>query len=66
MINYADEAMAKQLVQMIHSCTESTPDVADDPCMKTLNVAKCFKAKIHDLNWAPPMELIIGEVLAEV
>ncbi|CAD0202894.1 unnamed protein product [Chrysodeixis includens] len=62
----ADEAMAKQLVQMIHSCTETTPDAADDPCMKTLHVAKCFKAKIHDLNWAPSMELIIGEVLAEV
>nr|AAP57467.1 Grp1-pheromone binding protein [Agrotis ipsilon] len=62
----ADEAMAKQLVDMIHSCSQSTPDVADDPCMKTLNVAKCFVAKIHDLKWAPSMDLIMGEVLAEV
>nr|AGS41497.1 pheromone binding protein [Xestia c-nigrum] len=62
----ADEAMAKQLVALIHGCSESTPDASDDPCMKTLTVAKCFKAKIHELNWAPSMELIVGEVLAEV
>ena len=58
--------MAKQLVEMLHGCAQSTPDVADDPCMKTLNVAKCFKAKIHELNWAPDVELLMGEVLAEV
>nr|AAS55551.2 pheromone binding protein 2 [Spodoptera exigua] len=62
----ADETMAKQIVDMIHTCAQSTPDVAADPCMKTLNVAKCFKLKIHELNWAPSMELIVGEVLAEV
>nr|Q27388.2 RecName: Full=Pheromone-binding protein; Short=PBP; Flags: Precursor [Heliothis virescens]CAA65604.2 pheromone binding protein [Heliothis virescens] len=62
----ADDAMAKQLVDMIHGCSQSTPDATDDPCMKALNVAKCFKAKIHELNWAPSMELVVGEVLAEV
>nr|ALJ93809.1 pheromone-binding protein 2 [Athetis dissimilis] len=62
----ADEATAKQLVDMIHSCSQSTPDAAEDPCMKALHVASCFKAKIHDLKWAPSIELIMGEVLAEV
>nr|AAC05701.2 pheromone binding protein 2 precursor [Mamestra brassicae] len=62
----ADEAMAKQLVDLIHGCTQSTPDVAADPCMKALNVAMCSKTKVHELNWAPSVELIVGEVLAEV
>nr|AAD39444.1 pheromone binding protein [Ostrinia nubilalis]AAD39448.1 pheromone binding protein [Ostrinia nubilalis]ADT78491.1 pheromone binding protein 1 [Ostrinia nubilalis]BBB15972.1 pheromone binding protein-A [Ostrinia nubilalis]BBB15980.1 pheromone binding protein-A [Ostrinia nubilalis] len=61
----ADDSMAKQLVELIHKCEGS---VADDPdaCMKVLNIAKCFKAEIHKLNWAPSMDLIVAEVLAEV
>nr|AEX58642.1 pheromone binding protein 2 [Sesamia inferens] len=62
----ADEAMAKQLVGLIHGCMEAIREPADDPCMRALNVAKCFKAKIHELNWAPSLDLIVGEVLAEV
>nr|BBB15987.1 pheromone binding protein-A [Ostrinia latipennis] len=61
----ADDSMAKQLVDLIHKCESS---VTDDPdaCMKVLNIAKCFKAEIHKLNWAPSMDLIVAEVLAEV
>nr|BAG71416.1 pheromone binding protein [Mythimna separata] len=62
----ADEAMAKQLVDMLHSCMQTTPDDANDPCLKTLKVVTCFKTKIHELKWAPSMDLIVGEVLAEV
>uniref|UniRef100_A0AAU6ND19 PBP2 n=1 Tax=Mythimna loreyi TaxID=667449 RepID=A0AAU6ND19_9NEOP len=62
----ADEAMAKQLVDMIHSCVLSTPDDANDECSKALKVVSCFKKKIHDLNWAPDADLLVGEVLAEI
>nr|P18959.1 RecName: Full=Pheromone-binding protein; Short=PBP; Flags: Precursor [Manduca sexta]AAA29325.1 pheromone-binding protein precursor [Manduca sexta] len=61
----ADEAMAKQLLDIIHNCENSTPP-NDDACLKTLDIAKCFKKEIHKLNWAPNMDLVVGEVLAEV
>nr|AEZ52490.1 pheromone binding protein [Orthaga achatina] len=61
----ADEAMAKQLVDLIHGCEKSAePD--KDACVTALNIAKCFKVEIHKLNWAPSMDLIVGEMLAEV
>nr|AQU15093.1 pheromone binding protein 2 [Ectropis obliqua]QJI08331.1 pheromone binding protein 2b [Ectropis obliqua] len=60
----ADDGMAQQLVDMIHSCMESTPPNTD-PCLKTVDVAMCFKLKIHDLSWNPDPDLIIAEVLAE-
>ncbi|KAI5637913.1 PBP/GOBP family domain-containing protein [Phthorimaea operculella] len=60
----ADETMAKKLVELLHGCEKSAPDV-EDGCAKVLTVAKCFKAEIHKLNWAPNMDLIVAEVLAE-
>nr|AAB49502.1 Aper-1=pheromone binding protein/PBP/Apol-3 homolog [Antheraea pernyi, Peptide, 142 aa] [Antheraea pernyi]1QWV_A Chain A, Pheromone-binding protein [Antheraea polyphemus]1TWO_A Chain A, Pheromone-binding protein [Antheraea polyphemus]2JPO_A Chain A, Pheromone-binding protein [Antheraea polyphemus] len=61
----ADETMAQQLVDIIHGCEKSAPP-NDDKCMKTIDVAMCFKKEIHKLNWVPNMDLVIGEVLAEV
>ncbi|KAJ2948745.1 hypothetical protein O0L34_g8006 [Tuta absoluta] len=60
----ADDGMAKQLADLIHGCEKSTP-VVEDECMMVLGVAKCFKAEIHKLNWAPNMDLVVAEVLAE-
>lgn len=61
----ADEALAKQLVDILHSCEKTAPD-HDDHCMKVLGIVKCFKTEIHKLQWAPNMDLVVGEVLAEI
>nr|2KPH_A Chain A, Pheromone binding protein [Amyelois transitella] len=61
----ADDAMAKQLVDLIHGCEKSIPP-NDDRCMEVLSIAMCFKKEIHNLKWAPNMEVVVGEVLAEV
>nr|AOG12881.1 pheromone binding protein [Eogystia hippophaecolus] len=61
----ADDGMAKQLIDIIHQCEKSTPR-NDDGCIMMLGIAKCFKAEIHKLDWAPSMDLMVGEVLAEV
>nr|AAF06126.1 pheromone binding protein [Argyrotaenia velutinana] len=61
----ADETVAQQLVDLIHSCEKSLPDL-EDPCMKVLEWAKCFKTEIHKLNWAPSVEVLAAEMLAEV
>lgn len=57
--------MAKQLVEMLHECEKSQTSIADD-CLKTLEISKCFRTKIHDLKWAPSMEEIIEELMTEV
>ncbi|XP_049877436.1 pheromone-binding protein-like [Pectinophora gossypiella] len=61
----ADDAMAKQLVDLLHGCEKSAPD-NEDGCMKVLGIAKCFKTEIHKLNWAPTVEVVVGEILSEV
>lgn len=57
--------MAKQLVDIVHAC-ENSAGSPEDGCIRVLNIAKCFKAEIHKLNWAPSIDLIVGEVLVEV
>ncbi|CAK1550282.1 unnamed protein product [Leptosia nina] len=61
----ADDDVAKQLVTMIHECENAQQDNSDD-CMKTLEIAKCFRRKIHDLKWAPSMETILEEIMADI
>ncbi|XP_012545845.1 pheromone-binding protein [Bombyx mori] len=61
----ADETMAKQLVDLIHGCSQSVATMPDE-CERTLKVAKCFIAEIHKLKWAPDVELLMAEVLNEV
>ncbi|CAH0724113.1 unnamed protein product, partial [Brenthis ino] len=61
----ADDDLAKQLVTMIHECEGTHAGIADD-CMKTLEVAKCFRVKIHKLKWAPDMETILEELMSDV
>ncbi|XP_068620685.1 general odorant-binding protein 1-like [Battus philenor] len=61
----ADEDMAKQLVTMIHDCEKSNDGVADD-CDRVLEITKCFRTKIHELKWAPSMEIILEEIMTEI
>ncbi|XP_073954197.1 general odorant-binding protein 1 [Choristoneura fumiferana] len=61
----ADDDMAKQLVTILHECETQAASIIDD-CSKTLEIAKCFRSKIHGLKWAPSMETILEEVMTEV
>lgn len=54
--------MANKLVSILHECTI----VMEDPCIMVLETAKCFRTRIHELKWAPTMDLVIEEVLTEV
>ncbi|KAJ8717552.1 hypothetical protein PYW07_005482 [Mythimna separata] len=58
----ADDALAKQLVGLIHEC-ETTHAGVEDACSRTLEVAKCFRTKIHELKWAPSMEVVMEEIM---
>nr|CAJ2313469.1 general odorant-binding protein 1-like [Metisa plana] len=61
----ADEKVAQQVIDIVHGCEQQSAG-GSDPCMVTLEIAKCFRAKIHDLKWAPSMEVLLDEVLAEI
>ncbi|XP_050668364.1 general odorant-binding protein 1-like [Leptidea sinapis] len=61
----ADDEVAKQIVAMIHDCETSHASNNDD-CSKTLEIAKCFRTKIHELKWAPSMEDIIEEIMTDI
>nr|AXF48749.1 odorant-binding protein PBP2 [Lobesia botrana] len=60
----ADDDVAKQLVTIIHECEKEHTE-ADD-CARTLEIAKCFRTKIHGLKWAPDMETVLEEIMVEV
>nr|WKR38878.1 pheromone binding protein 1 [Spodoptera frugiperda] len=61
----ADDDVAKKLVSIIHECEQQHAAVADE-CMRALEVAKCFRTKIHELKWAPSMEVIMEEMMTAV
>ncbi|XP_022817853.1 general odorant-binding protein 1-like [Spodoptera litura] len=61
----ADDDVAKKLVSVIHECEQQHAGIADD-CMRVLEVAKCFRTKIHELKWAPSIEVIMEEVMTAV
>ncbi|XP_063366575.1 general odorant-binding protein 1-like [Cydia amplana] len=57
--------VASKLVEILHAC-EKTHEALEDECMRALEIAKCFRTDIHQLNWAPKMDVIITEVLTEM
>nr|UDM59721.1 putative pheromone binding protein 1 [Corcyra cephalonica] len=61
----ADDDLAKKLIGLVHEC-ENSVEPNNDPCLKILDVTHCFKTEIHNLNWAPNMDVMVGELLAEV
>nr|CAJ2313466.1 Pheromone-binding protein [Metisa plana] len=60
----ASDDQAKQLVSLVHECDTEHKDVSGE-CTRMVMVSKCFKAKIHDLDWAPSVEIILAEILAD-
>ncbi|KAJ0174382.1 hypothetical protein K1T71_010528 [Dendrolimus kikuchii] len=61
----ADDATAAQIVTIIHDCEKASMDEGD-LCTRVMKVAKCFKVKMHDLKWAPSIEIILEEVMISV
>jgi hypothetical protein len=64
-IPLVDDSMATQLLDFLHKCEDVAAGNSDE-CARVLDIAKCFKVEIHKLKWAPSMELIVAEILAEV
>ncbi|XP_075981072.1 general odorant-binding protein 1-like [Anticarsia gemmatalis] len=61
----ADDTMAASLVKIIHECEKQHESIPDE-CDRVLEVAKCFRTGIHNLDWSPKVEYIVEEVLTEI
>nr|AFM36757.1 pheromone-binding protein 2 [Agrotis ipsilon] len=61
----ADEAVAKQLVAILYEC-ETKHAAVEDECGMALEIAKCFRTKMHELKWAPSMEVAMEEIMTAV
>nr|ALJ93808.1 pheromone-binding protein 1 [Athetis dissimilis] len=59
----ADDDQAKQLVAIVHDC-ENQHQAIEDACARMLEISKCFRTKIHELKWAPSMEVVMEEIMA--
>ncbi|GBP25924.1 Pheromone-binding protein [Eumeta japonica] len=60
----ASDDQAKHLLGLLHACDKEIPE-SSSQCTRTMLVAKCFKKEIHDLDWAPSVEVILAEILAD-
>ncbi|KOB67877.1 Pheromone-binding protein 1 [Operophtera brumata] len=58
----ADDETAKKLVSVCHDC-EKQHEAVEDHCARILEVAKCFRTKIHELKWAPSMAVVMEEMM---
>ncbi|CAG9795998.1 unnamed protein product [Diatraea saccharalis] len=56
---------ATQLEDMVQTCHQNVSEMTDD-CLRVLELAKCIREGIHQVNWQPNVEVVIEEVLAEV
>ncbi|CAD0202892.1 unnamed protein product [Chrysodeixis includens] len=61
----AGDDIASKIVTIIHEC-EKKHERDDDECLRVLEVAKCFRTGISELDWTPKVEVIMGEVLTEI
>nr|QCF41920.1 odorant binding protein [Athetis dissimilis] len=61
----AGEEVAAKIVSIIHEC-EKKFERDDDECLRVLEVAKCFRSGIHELDWQPKVQTIVSEVLVEI
>lgn len=57
--------MAMKLVTTVHEC-EKTHAAEEDMCLRALEVAKCFRIAMHEVNWAPEVDIAMVEILTEV
>nr|AAF16702.1 pheromone binding protein 3 [Manduca sexta] len=60
----ATDEVASKVVVIIRDC-EKQQEGEEDDCVRVLEVAKCFRTAIHELNWAPNMEVVVDELLTE-
>nr|QEI46783.1 pheromone-binding protein 2 [Galleria mellonella]UFQ90314.1 pheromone binding protein 2 [Galleria mellonella]WCC59932.1 pheromone binding protein 3 [Galleria mellonella] len=61
----AAESVADKLVEMLHECEKQSLTI-EDSCVRTLEVAKCFRTNIRDLDWSPKVDVIVSEILTVV
>ena len=61
----ATDEVASKVVVVIRDCEKQQEGEQDD-CVRVLEVAKCFRTAIHELNWAPNMEVVVDELLTEI
>ncbi|KAJ8717551.1 hypothetical protein PYW07_005481 [Mythimna separata] len=61
----AGDDVASKIVTIIHDC-EKKFERDDDECLRVLEVAKCFRSGIHELDWQPKVEVIVTEVLTDM
>ncbi|CAG9795997.1 unnamed protein product [Diatraea saccharalis] len=61
----ADDDTAKKLITLIQGC-ESQNEGNSDHCHRIREIAKCYHGHMHDLKWAPSMEVIIAELMADM
>ncbi|KAL0870202.1 hypothetical protein ABMA27_006345 [Loxostege sticticalis] len=60
--NGAEEKVAAQLLSLAHEC-EKKQEGIEDECERTLEVAKCFRRDVKQIDWVPKMEVLMTEVI---
>nr|ADT78499.1 pheromone binding protein 5 [Ostrinia nubilalis] len=58
----AGDEIATQLVTLAHECEKQKASIEDD-CERTLEMSKCFRSDVKQVDWTPKMEVIITEVI---
>ncbi|KAL0820785.1 hypothetical protein ABMA28_006604 [Loxostege sticticalis] len=61
----ADEATAKQIMTIVHECEEKFA-TNEDHCARAMEVSRCFRDHMHRLQWAPSVDVLVGEILVEM
>ncbi|RVE52917.1 hypothetical protein evm_002394 [Chilo suppressalis] len=59
----ADDETASQIMNILRGC-EIKNEAISDHCDRVREIAKCFHGHMHELKWAPNMEVIINELVA--
>lgn len=61
-VYYTEEKVAAQLLSLAHEC-EKKQEGIEDECERTLEVAKCFRRDVKQIDWVPKMEVLMTEVI---
>ncbi|RVE52918.1 hypothetical protein evm_002395 [Chilo suppressalis] len=60
----ADSSTATQLEEMVHICQHKVGEMADE-CLRVLEMAKCIRGNLTQINWNPNIEVAVEEIVAE-
>ncbi|CAH0401088.1 unnamed protein product [Chilo suppressalis] len=63
-LNILDSSTATQLEEMVHICQHKVGEMADE-CLRVLEMAKCIRGNLTQINWNPNMEVAVEEIVAE-